>query len=72
MANSFQGASRALTADGLAAASDSLSVNAPEVWTVLAVETQGCGYLGDRRPPILFERHIFSRLTNGQLSIFAT
>jgi len=69
MANSFQGASRALTAGGLAAASDSLSVNAPEVWTVLAVETQGCGYLGDRRPPILFERHIFSRLTNGRFDI---
>ncbi len=62
----FVGKSQALTADAVAAASDSLSVNAPEVWTVLAVETKGCGFLADRRPLILFERHIFSKLTNGQ------
>ena len=67
MANSFQGASRALTADGLAAASDSLSVKSPEVWTVLAVETQGCGYLGDRRPPILYDAH-FQPADNGQFN----
>lgn len=32
---------------------------------MLSVETSGCGYLPERRPAILFERHIFSRLTNG-------
>src|SRR5579863_8648187 len=65
----FQGTSLALTADGLAAATGRLSVGAAEIWTVLAVETRGCGFLADRRPPILFERHIFSRLTNRQFDI---
>ena len=32
---------------------------------VLSVETSGVGYLPDRRPVILFERHIFHRLTDG-------
>ena len=32
----------------------------------MAVETSGCGFLPDRRPPILFERHIFHRLTGGR------
>jgi len=65
----FVGKSLALTADALSAASDSLAVDAPEVWTVLAVETKGCGFLADRRPLILFERHIFSKLTNRQFDI---
>lgn len=69
MALNFQGAGSALTADGLAAASDRLSVNSPEIWTVLSVETGGCGFLPDRRPQIRFERHVFSRLTNGQFDI---
>src|SRR5437879_9787791 len=34
-----------------------------ELWAVLSVETSGCGSLPDRRPKILFERHVFSRLT---------
>jgi len=50
------GLDSALTADGIGAAA---------IWSVLSVETSGCGYLPDRRPKILFERHIFSRLTNG-------
>jgi len=33
---------------------------------VLQVETRGCGYFADRRPVILFERHIFSRRTKGR------
>jgi hypothetical protein len=33
---------------------------------VLQVETRGCGYFADRRPIILFERHIFSRRTKGR------
>jgi hypothetical protein len=65
----FVGKSQALSANGLSAVSDSLSVQAPEIWTVLAVETSGCGFLADRRQPILFERHIFSKLTYGQHGI---
>ena len=63
---SFRGTACALSSDGLAAVAGNLGVNAPEIWTVLAVETSGCGYLPDRRPQILYERHIFHRLTQGQ------
>src|SRR5262245_32368167 len=42
-----------------------LGVAAAEIWTVLAVETRGCGFLSDRRPLILFERHVFHRRTKG-------
>jgi N-acetylmuramidase-like protein/putative peptidoglycan binding protein len=62
----FQGSAWAVSPDGLAGVASSLGVYAPEIWTVLAVETSGCGYLPDRRPQILFERHVFHRLTNGQ------
>jgi hypothetical protein len=62
----FQGNAAALSSGGLAQVSASLGVYEAEIWTVLAVETSGCGYLPDRRPQILFERHIFHRLTNGQ------
>src|SRR6185437_13461438 len=62
----FQGNAAALSSGGLAQVSASLGVYAAEICTVLAVETSGCGYLPDRRPQILFERHIFHRLTKGQ------
>jgi hypothetical protein len=66
MAKDFVGRSRALSRDGLAATAQGLGVKTPEIWTVLAVETSGCGFLPDRRPQILFERHIFHRLTGGR------
>jgi N-acetylmuramidase-like protein/putative peptidoglycan binding protein len=66
MALSFQGTGSALSSEGLAQVASSLGVHAPEIWAVLAVETKGCGYLPDRRPEILYERHIFHRLTRGQ------
>lgn len=59
----FRGEGEVLDADGVAAACDMLGVRAAELWAVLTVETRGCGYLADRRPLILFERHYFSRLT---------
>jgi cellobiose phosphorylase len=36
------------------------------LWAVVKVETSGCGYLPDRRPQILFERHKFHKFTNGR------
>ncbi len=69
MTQDFKGTSLALTDNGMSAVSDRLSVAAPEVWAVLTVETKGCGFLSDRRPSILFERHIFSKLTNRQFDI---
>jgi hypothetical protein len=62
----FQGTALALSRDGLGVVSQKLGVHAPEIWTVLAVETSGCGYLPDLRPQILYERHIFHRLTQGK------
>lgn len=62
----FQGNAAALSIDGLTKVAGDLAVYAAEIWAILAVETSGCGYLPDRRPQILFERHIFHRLTNGE------
>jgi hypothetical protein len=62
----FRGNASALSENGLAAAAKVLSVNAAEIWTVVGVETSGCGFMDDGRPEILYERHIFSRLTNGK------
>lgn len=39
--------------------------SAADMWSVLSVETSGCGFLPDRRPKILFERHKFHALTGG-------
>ncbi|MDE3197523.1 MAG: DUF3380 domain-containing protein [Acidobacteriota bacterium] len=62
----FTSASLAMTTSGMNAAAEQLGVSPIEIWTVFDVETKGCGFLPDRRPPILYERHIFHRLTAGQ------
>lgn len=54
-----------MTADGLGSGCDKLGVRAAEVWVILTVETLGSGFLPDRRPKILFERHIFHSETKG-------
>jgi hypothetical protein len=61
----FIGTGAPLSNDGVGAACDRLHVGLPELWSVLKVETSGCGYIADRRPQILFERHAFHRLTGG-------
>jgi len=62
----FQGNALALSSQGLATVADSLRLHAAEIWTVLGVETSGCGFIPDGRTPILFERHIFHELTGGK------
>jgi hypothetical protein len=62
----FQGDAQALSTRGFASVADTVGVHAAEIWTVLAVETSGCGYIADRRPTILYERHVFHRLTQGR------
>src|SRR5437870_3091534 len=62
----FVGRSLALSQAGVDTASQNTGAGVAEMWAVLAVETSGCGFLADRRPPILFERHIFHKLTNGR------
>jgi hypothetical protein len=66
MTESFIGRGEALTDTGFEAASDLLGVRAAEIWAVLSVETRGCGFFADRRPLLLFERHIFSRETSAR------
>jgi hypothetical protein len=66
VADEFVGHARALSAAGLEAAAGSMGVGLPHIWAVLAVETSGCGFLPDRRPRILYERHLFHSLTNGK------
>lgn len=62
----FRGKALSLSSDGINSVCASLGVTAAEIWSVVAVETSQCGFLPDRRPEILYERHIFSRLTRGQ------
>lgn len=62
----FQKQGRPLSDEGMDRVCGVLGVSEPEVWAVLTVETRGFGYLQDRRPQILFERHIFHRLTDGR------
>jgi hypothetical protein len=67
----FAGAAEPLDQLGLTAVTELLGVGASEVWAVLTVETRGFGFLPDRRPAILFERHIFSRETEGRFDALA-
>lgn len=62
----FEGKASPLSQEGITTALSRLGVDAPALWAVLTVETSGCGFLPDRRPKILFERHWFSRLTSGR------
>jgi len=62
----FQGAGHPASQQGILTVLDSLGLKIPELLAVITVETSGCGYLSDRRPAILFERHIFSRQTGGR------
>jgi hypothetical protein len=62
----FQDQGRPLSDEGMDQSCNILGVADPEVWAVLTVETRGFGFLQDRRPLILFERHIFHRLTSGR------
>jgi hypothetical protein len=63
MAMEFQGTGLPMDQDGIEAVTELLRIGAAELWAVLTVETKGCGFLPDRRPQILYERHIFSRET---------
>jgi N-acetylmuramidase len=66
MPRPFTGHALPLTPDGIERAAALMNVAAAALWTVITVETQGIGFMPDRRPYVLFERHIFSRRTNGR------
>jgi hypothetical protein len=64
----FTGGGAPLTQAGLAQACQKLGVGVAEIWALTFTETDwpygGC--YADKRPQILFERHIFHRLTGGK------
>ena len=61
----FQGEALPLTSSGCDTAAGELGIGLAELWALIRVETRGWGFLTDRRPQILFERHVFHRLTHG-------
>lgn len=64
----FIGAAEPLTKDGFNGVLEDLGVGAAELVALLLVESKSCGFLADRRPIILFERHWFHKLTGGRFS----
>lgn len=66
MVNEFTGKALALDTQGITLATRTLACSPAELWSVVSVETSGCGFLPDRRVQILYERHIFHRLTAGK------
>ena len=62
---SFVGAGLPVDHKGFSACLDLMGIGAPELWAVLSVETRGTGFDNQRRPRILFERHVFSKRSKG-------
>ena len=54
-----------LSTNAVQNAMSTLGIDSPTLWAMLHVETKGCGFFASRRPQILFERHLFSKLTQG-------
>lgn len=71
MDRAFVGVGRPLSNAGLIKAASDIGVVRAALWAVITVETKGCGFLPDRRPQILFERHIFHRRTAGRFDATA-
>jgi hypothetical protein len=68
MNSMFVGAASPLTQNGFDTAVGELGVDAASLWALVTVETKGFGFLADRRPKILFERHVFHNRTGGRFS----
>ena len=62
----FAGIGSPLSQQGFENGRKALGVNVAAFWAVMTVETRGFGFLVDRRPKILFERHIFHVRTGGK------
>src|SRR5678815_443181 len=61
----FRGAGLALRQSSFDITVARLHLEPSTLWALFEVETAGCGFLRDRRPRILYERHVFHRLTQG-------
>jgi hypothetical protein len=67
----FVGRGAPLSAAGVEAVVTRLRVEPATLWAVIRVETSGFGFLSDRRPKILFERHVFHGQTRGRFDAVA-
>jgi hypothetical protein len=67
----YQGSGAPITDQALKTTEQTIGCDTAALWAVLTVETRGFGYLTDRRPKILFERHIFHRLTEGRYDAYS-
>jgi len=65
----FYGNATRLTAGDVDAAANALGVPAAALWMICDVESAGAGFLPDKRPKILYEAHIFYRLTDGRFGV---
>ena len=59
----FAGAATPLAAGDVVALAATLRCEPAAIWAVCDVESAGGGFLSDKRPKILYEAHIFGRLT---------
>jgi len=66
----YQGTGAPITGQALQKTQQTIGCEQAALWALLTVETRGFGYLKDRRPKILFERHIFHRLTEGRFDAY--
>lgn len=62
----FAGAAMPLGPADIAAVAQSIGVEPAAIEAVCDVESNGNGFLPDRRPVILFESHVFHTLTGGR------
>ncbi len=62
----FIGSAAKLTDGDITRAAKSLECAEASIRAVIEVESSGGGFFKDGRPKILFEAHVFSRLTNGR------
>jgi hypothetical protein len=63
MALEFAGAAIPLSDADIAAAAEGLGIEPAVIAAVAEVESAGSGFLPDKRPKILYEAHVFGRLT---------
>lgn len=59
----FSGAATPLAAADVVSAARRLRCEPAAVWAVCDIESAGGGFLPDKRPKLLFEAHLFGRLT---------
>jgi hypothetical protein len=69
MLTTFSGKGTPISKADVTTAVADLGGDEASLWTLVAVETRGFGFLSDRRPQILFERHIFHNRTGGRFTI---